>query len=708
MILSTEQIKVLKENKNLITSEILSELRKTKEGKSVALEILDIERDNEDYYLDAFGSRISFNGNRQIKPFHTKINLSDIHIQEIKRCSEDIDYFKNNYVQFRTKSGIGFPDHREYQEKFIHSLNNTNEQYLVVFPRQAGKSATTAVWLTWLFLFKEQINIGICANRGSTATDFLANVKNIYTCLPIWLQQGIKVWNVKRIEGENGTRILTDATSGDSFRGSTMNVVVVDECIEYNSIITLKNKTTGEIKDIKIGDFYNLQEQKNKLKELVLKKYDDLDSELLDEYLDFCLFSNTENDKKIERHHILPKSLFKEYSKNTDNITKLSPQNHYLAHEFLVRIFKNSIEMMHAFNLMCNTKHNKKTVFISKEDYEKIKNKLYENQSKNFKGYTVVYDSLLGKNVFIHKSEVSKEPQRYLSTFKNKLSALNNKTGKLERITSDEYEKNKNLYSFHSRGKAKYFDLKTQKFCYINVSEKTEDMIYVKSRVYVLRDNKEVITRLCDIKNTDIVLRKFIKEIKKNAKPILFDEHVKAKNRFIKLQLKKERSHAKRVEKRKEYLKTLNLEYKPHVVTVKKEKCFLVRDVLTGKNCSITKNEFLNNLDRYVGINKSKIRVKNIETNKIQMINKEDFDPLIHTTDYDKSIFGHKNKITKKSKIITLFDNKNNIIISDYWINYETRLRELNLNIDVDYLKNRFCHHRNVFSINGYENWRIQ
>ena len=229
MILSAEQIKVLKENKELITSEILDELRKTKEGKSVALEILDIEKDSEDYYLDAFGGRIAFNGNRQIKPFHTKINLSDIHIQEIKKCSEDIDYFKNNYVQFRTKSGIGFPDHREYQEKFIHSLNDENDQYLVVFPRQAGKSATTAVWLTWLFLFKEQINIGICANRGSTATDFLANVKNIFSLLPIWFQQGIKVWNVKRIEGENGTRILTDATSGDSFRGSTMNVVVVDE-----------------------------------------------------------------------------------------------------------------------------------------------------------------------------------------------------------------------------------------------------------------------------------------------------------------------------------------------------------------------------------------------------------------------------------------------------------------------------------------------
>lgn len=235
MILSNEQIELLKNNKNLITEELLDTLRKTKEGKSVALQILDIPKDDEDYYLDAFGSRISFDGNRQIKPCYTKIQLSDIQIKEIQKCSEDIDYFKANYVQFKTKSGIGFPDHRKYQDDFIHALNDENDQYVVVFPRQAGKSATTAVWLTWLFLFKADISIGICANRGSTASDFLANVKNIFTLLPIWMQQGIKTWNVRRIEGENGTKILTDATSGDSFRGSSMNVIVVDECAYVRS-----------------------------------------------------------------------------------------------------------------------------------------------------------------------------------------------------------------------------------------------------------------------------------------------------------------------------------------------------------------------------------------------------------------------------------------------------------------------------------------
>lgn len=235
MILSNEQIELLKNNKNLITEELLDTLRKTKEGKSVALQILDIPKDDEDYYLGAFGSRISFDGNRQIKPCYTKIQLSDIQIKEIQKCSEDIDYFKANYVQFKTKSGIGFPDHRKYQDDFIHALNDENDQYVVVFPRQAGKSATTAVWLTWLFLFRADISIGICANRGSTASDFLANVKNIFTLLPIWMQQGIKTWNVRRIEGENGTKILTDATSGDSFRGSSMNVIVVDECAYVRS-----------------------------------------------------------------------------------------------------------------------------------------------------------------------------------------------------------------------------------------------------------------------------------------------------------------------------------------------------------------------------------------------------------------------------------------------------------------------------------------
>lgn len=234
-MLDEQTINFLKKHRNLITIDLLNELRITKEGKKVALDILDIEKDQEEYYLDAFGNRISFNGNRQIKKAYTKINLSEIHLKEIERCSQDIEYFKNNYVKIKTPRGIGFPDLRTYQNKFIHELTTEQESYVVLYPRQSGKSITVAIYLCWLFLFSKDINIGIAANRGSMAREFLNNVKNIFLALPIWLQQGIKTWNKGSILSENNVRILTDACSGDSYRGFTCNLIIVDEAAYISS-----------------------------------------------------------------------------------------------------------------------------------------------------------------------------------------------------------------------------------------------------------------------------------------------------------------------------------------------------------------------------------------------------------------------------------------------------------------------------------------
>ena len=230
-MLDKKTIEYVKEHKELITKEILDELRKTKEGKHIALEILDLPKDEEQYYLDAFGNRISNNGNRMIKKPFTKINLASIHIDEIKRCFESLDYFKNNYVQIKTpKTGVNFPDLRPYQDKFLEVLNSDKESIVSLQGRQSGKSISTSIYLTWLFLFRVNITIGICANKGKLAAEFLNNVKNIFLSIPIWMQQGITVWNKGSIENENGTRILTDVPSSDSFRGFTCDVVVVDEC----------------------------------------------------------------------------------------------------------------------------------------------------------------------------------------------------------------------------------------------------------------------------------------------------------------------------------------------------------------------------------------------------------------------------------------------------------------------------------------------
>jgi hypothetical protein len=370
-----------KTNKSEITEDLLETLRSQgNEGKHLALEILDIPRDEENYYLDAYGNRISQNGNRMLKKPFTKIAMSDIHKIELQKCAQDIHYYTENYVKIVTPKGINFPDLRIYQSNFLDLITPPdNEDIVGLLPRQccsstttvkvindniereqtfeelfnecinehiiynggkfiesypgggrqiltpngykeilevhktikypkfeiqlsngmslkgahnhvvidsenrevylddclgsllqteigisevvsvldlgveehmfdmsidsedelyysdgilshnSGKSVTVGIYLSHEYAFSKDMNIGVAANKAGMAREFLDKTKNILINLPIWMQPGTKVWNKSFIEAENGMRILTDATSSDSFRGFSVHIVVVDE-----------------------------------------------------------------------------------------------------------------------------------------------------------------------------------------------------------------------------------------------------------------------------------------------------------------------------------------------------------------------------------------------------------------------------------------------------------------------------------------------
>ncbi len=259
-IIDQKTIEHLKENKHLITLDLLDALRQHgNDGKQIALDILDLAKDNEQYYLDAFGNRMSFNGNRRLKKAFSKLSISPIHEQEILRCAQDIHYFKDNYVRIKTKTGVNFPDLRQYQDDFINSIiPDEHEDNIGLMGRQSGKSISTAIYLAHKFNFGKDINIGIVGNKGAQAREFLANTKNILIELPIWMQQGVNVWNKGSIENESKMRVLTDVPNSDAFRGYTIAILVVDECVAYDETITIRDDETGEIFSISIGDFYNL------------------------------------------------------------------------------------------------------------------------------------------------------------------------------------------------------------------------------------------------------------------------------------------------------------------------------------------------------------------------------------------------------------------------------------------------------------------
>ena len=230
-IFTKKTIEHLRNNKHEITSELLKELRSHGNiGKQIALDILDLPKDNEQYYLDAFGSRMSFNGNRRLKKAFTKVSLSPIHFKELERCSNDIHYFKENYVKITTPKGLNFPDLRNYQDDFINVIiPDDNEAIVGLCPRQSGKTVTVGIYLAHKYIFGIDMNIGIAANKSKQSVEFLDKTKKILVELPLWMQTGMSVWNKTFIENENNMRIITDSTNSDSFRGFTCAIVIVDE-----------------------------------------------------------------------------------------------------------------------------------------------------------------------------------------------------------------------------------------------------------------------------------------------------------------------------------------------------------------------------------------------------------------------------------------------------------------------------------------------
>jgi putative phage DNA packaging protein (terminase) len=230
-IFPPELVEYYKQNKNLITEELLDTLRTYgNDGKALALEILDTPMDDEKYHLDAFGNRIFFNGNRQLKRPFTKMPIAKIHEIEIKKCADDIYYFMDNYIKITTPKGLNFPELREYQREFIYVINKKeNEKIISLQPRQSGKSVSVGIWILHVFLFQKDLTIGIASNKLSMSKEFVDKVKKMFLSVPMWLQCGILNWSVSTIEGENRIKILSDTASDSSFRGFSVNYLIVDE-----------------------------------------------------------------------------------------------------------------------------------------------------------------------------------------------------------------------------------------------------------------------------------------------------------------------------------------------------------------------------------------------------------------------------------------------------------------------------------------------
>lgn len=168
-------------------------------------------------------------GNPKLKKGGVQLDYTKEQLEELARCSHDIDYFCSKYMRIvNIDEGIVPLQLYDFQKQIIDSVIK-HRFSICKMPRQSGKTTTMAAVILWFVLFNESFNCAILANKAGTAREILSRLQMAYEWLPHWLQQGVIEWNKGNIELENGSKIIASATSSSAIRGGSFSLIYLDE-----------------------------------------------------------------------------------------------------------------------------------------------------------------------------------------------------------------------------------------------------------------------------------------------------------------------------------------------------------------------------------------------------------------------------------------------------------------------------------------------
>jgi hypothetical protein len=168
-------------------------------------------------------------GNPRLKRVNMAMNLTEEQVREFVKCAEDPTYFIEHYVKIITLDrGFVQIELYPFQKQVVNDIND-NRRVIVKAGRQVGKTTIIVGYILWYILFNQDKTVAILANKASTSREILARIKLAYEALPMWIQQGVKVWNKGDIELENGCRVLANSTASSAIRGFSISLLYLDE-----------------------------------------------------------------------------------------------------------------------------------------------------------------------------------------------------------------------------------------------------------------------------------------------------------------------------------------------------------------------------------------------------------------------------------------------------------------------------------------------
>lgn len=181
--------------------------------------------------------------------------------EEIKNSGMDVVYFakKYCYIQHPQAGKILFSLF-PFQERTISEFQK-NDYNIILKSRQLGISTLSACYILWLILFNSDKNVLVIATKQDTAKNLVTKVRVMYDNLPSWM---------KRVAGDidpdehnklslrlaNGSQVKAISSAADGARSEALSLLIIDECVGPDTVVTVKNKITGIVSDVKISELF--------------------------------------------------------------------------------------------------------------------------------------------------------------------------------------------------------------------------------------------------------------------------------------------------------------------------------------------------------------------------------------------------------------------------------------------------------------------
>ena len=167
-----------------------------------------------------------------IKKANKQETFTEKQIQELSACMDPdtgYEFFCRNffYIQHPVKGKLLF-DPFDYQVRLLASYHN-HRFNVNMLPRQTGKTTCAAGYLLWYAMFNPDQTILVAAHKYTGAQEIMQRIRYAYEDCPDHIRAGVTNYNKGSIEFENGSRIVSATTTGNTGRGMSISLLYCDE-----------------------------------------------------------------------------------------------------------------------------------------------------------------------------------------------------------------------------------------------------------------------------------------------------------------------------------------------------------------------------------------------------------------------------------------------------------------------------------------------